>query len=240
MRTCLLLVLRNHGSLLPDALKRLRPLDLPVLVVDDGSHPVEASRLNDAASQHNIDLIRLVRRSGQGTATRVGLDEAQRLGYTHALQCDIETEFDLDDLKALLKESEQRPDTLFYLSNSDTASKLPPFASVIARIATLHRPFLQMRSGLRLYPTTLANQLLSGCTCSSSRGFSTEFSVRWYWKNLPIAGCPATVTKEASPPRVNLGRAATISARLMLGMVLRLPFLMRRYWVNKEKEMEQA
>ncbi|MGJ8514256.1 glycosyltransferase family 2 protein [Carnimonas bestiolae] len=240
MRTCLLLVLRNQESQLPSALKRLRPLNLPILAVDDGSQPMEASRLNDTASQHNIELIRLVRRSGQGTATKVGLDEAQRLGYTHALQCDVDIEFNADELAALLKESELHPDTLFYLSTDGTRLKIPLFVSIVARIAALHRPFLQMRTGLRLYPTALANQLLSCCTCSSGRGFSNEFTVRWYWRNLPTVGYPLHIEREVPPLRFDLGKAAAISARLMLGMVLRLPFLVRRYWVNREKEGERA
>lgn len=242
MRTCLLLVSRNQASQLPAALKHLQALNLPVLVVDDGSTPMNVTQLNETASQNNIELVRLLRRSGQGTATKVGLDEAQRLGYTHALQCDIDIEFAIEELEKLLKESEQHPDTLYFLTTAGNGSRrmVHSLVGLIARTVTLYRPFLRIRGGLQLYPTALANQLLNSCNCSSGRMFSVEFAVRWYWRNLATSGSPITIQNEGPPPRFDLGKATSTSARLALGMMLRLPLLMRRHWMNKRRAVENA
>ena len=91
MNPCLLITIYNHGATIGALLEALAPLDLPCLVVDDGSDEETAKildRLDSACAW--VRLERRARNGGRGAALKTGYRLAARLGYTHAVQIDAD------------------------------------------------------------------------------------------------------------------------------------------------------
>lgn len=242
MRPCLLLVIRNQESLLSSLLPCLTAMDIPILVVDAGSQAIEAARLEETVSQQGIELIRLIGRSGKGIALRVGFDEAQRLGYTHVLQHDVDIAFDTSELQALLTAAEQAPDTLFYSSYPQGSERKPGFAAHLARAVTGDRGLAQLKGGVTLLPLAPITRLLSQVTCCSGAGFTTEVLVRASWRRLPIQGFPLTRLKTRHKRIGRLWDHAiqlAMYGRLCLGGLVRAPVLSRRAWVRHHHHDEE-
>ena len=84
---CLIIPCYNHGAMMADVLERLRPFDLPCLVVDDGSDAATADELERlSAITPWMSLTRLPSNQGKGGAVMAALQLAAEKGFTHAIQ----------------------------------------------------------------------------------------------------------------------------------------------------------
>jgi len=74
---CLIIPCYNHGAMMADVLERLRPFDLPCLVVDDGSDAATADELERlSAITPWMSLTRLPSNQGKGGAVMAALQLA--------------------------------------------------------------------------------------------------------------------------------------------------------------------
>lgn len=79
----------NHYQVIDELLDALEALDLPVILVDDGSNDLCARSLDvSAASHRKASLVRLAKNGGKGAAVIAGLYVADNMNFTHAIQID--------------------------------------------------------------------------------------------------------------------------------------------------------
>lgn len=76
---CVLIPCYNHGAMMPGVLARLKPFNLPCIVVDDGSDAATQQQLDNLVSeQPGVTLIRLAENAGKGAAVMRGLPGSGR------------------------------------------------------------------------------------------------------------------------------------------------------------------
>ena len=86
----------NHYQVIDELLDALEALDLPVILVDDGSNDLCARSLDvSAASHRKASLVRLAKNGGKGAAVIAGLYVADNMNFTHAIQIDADGQHDL-------------------------------------------------------------------------------------------------------------------------------------------------
>ncbi|WP_215262149.1 glycosyltransferase family 2 protein, partial [Escherichia coli] len=107
---CVLIPCYNHGAMMPGVLARLKPFNLPCIVVDDGSDAATQQQLDNlVAEQPGVTLIRLAENTGKGAAVMRGLQAAADAGFSHAVQVDADGQHAIEDIPKLLALAEQHP-----------------------------------------------------------------------------------------------------------------------------------
>ena len=109
---CAVIPVYNHEHALPVVVAALHQAGLPCVLVDDASSPACAAVMDQLATQANTYLVRLPVNQGKGGAVMAGLREAQRLGFSHALQVDADGQHDLADIATFLATSRAHPQAL--------------------------------------------------------------------------------------------------------------------------------
>lgn len=186
----------NHGAAVGGVVARLRARQLAVLVVDDGSD-ADTAKVLDALP--GIHLLRFRKNQGKGAALVHGLREAQRLGFTHALQVDADGQHDLDDVPRFLELGRASPDALICGEPIYDASA--PRARLYGRLITRFWVWLETRGrargdamcGFRLYPLAPTVALLDRMRLASGMSFDIEILVRLDWQGLAILSVPTRV-----------------------------------------------
>ncbi len=76
---CVLIPCYNHGAMMPGVLARLKPFNLPCIVVDDGSDAATQQQLDNLVSeQPGVTLIRLAENAGKGAGSDAWLTGSGR------------------------------------------------------------------------------------------------------------------------------------------------------------------
>nr|WP_300314507.1 glycosyltransferase family 2 protein [Halomonas sp.] len=241
LHPCALIPVYDHPETIAAVCDRLSALDLPVILVDDGcSAPCRHELERLAAQGHH--LVRHASNRGKGAAVRSGLTEAQRLGYTHALQVDADGQHHADDLPAFIESMAHAPQTLLagYACYDESVPKVRHYGRYATHvwvwINTLSCHIRDTMCGVRLYPVAQVNALLAQHPCGERMTFDTEVLVRWYWsggniENLPVrVHYPEDGISHYHVWRDNL-QISRMHARLFFAMLPRLPRLLKRHWV---------
>lgn len=239
-RPCALVPVYDHPTTVTGVCQRLERLGLPVILVDDGSGDV-CARVLDALHRQGHALVRHAINRGKGAALRSGLYEAQRLGYTHALQVDADAQHDMQDLPAFLTALEARPDTLFvgYPRYDDSVPRARLYGRYATHvwvwINTLSLAIRDTMCGVRVYPVATVNRLLTCHDCGDRMTFDTEILVRWHWAGHDLVNLPVKVHyPENGVSHFALWRdnrqISLMHAKLFIGMLWRAPLLLRRRW----------
>lgn len=239
-KPCAIIPTYNHVATLPAILARLAELELPVWLVDDGSHPQQAAALAALAASHpGVDLVRHSVNQGKGAAVVTGFKAAAAAGYTHALQVDADGQHDLGDAPALLKAAEERPTAMVTAipRYDDSVPRHRLYARYITHfwvwIETLSLELRDTMCGFRVYPLVAVTALLATTRLGRRMNFDTEVMVRLYWRGVPVIQLPSRVIYPADgfsnfrPLRDNIGISA-MHTRLFFGMLLRAPRLLWR------------
>src|SRR5579871_3953255 len=112
-RPCALIPIYNHLHTIAATVAALHGYGLFVLIVDDGSNAATAAVL-DAIAQDSerVHLIRLAQNGGKGRALSAGLQAAQALGFSHALQIDADGQHQPADVPRFLAAGQACPAAL--------------------------------------------------------------------------------------------------------------------------------
>lgn len=236
---CLLVPIYNHGSLVEATLATLKPFGLPCLLVDDGSEPATARVLDAIAAREPwVSLLRLPQNAGKGAAVIRGLEEAQRRGYSHALQVDADGQHNAADIPALLQLARSDPSALVsgIPQYGDDIPKSRLYGRYITHawvwIETLSFAIRDSMCGFRVYPVA-ATLAAARHVLGRRMDFDTEIMVRLSWAGTPMLFLPTAVHY---PPdgishfqvlRDNV-LISLMHTRLACGMLLRLPWLLWR------------
>jgi len=90
-KPCALIPVYNHWQVLEKTVQASLSVDLPVVLVDDGSNH-QCREVMEALSRdfRDVHLVRRSKNGGKGAAVKDGLRAAQALHFTHALQIDAD------------------------------------------------------------------------------------------------------------------------------------------------------
>lgn len=238
VRPCVLIPVYNHPDSIPQVVDQMRELGLPILLVDDGSE-TSCAAVMDELHASGCHLLRLTVNGGKGAAVRAGLHEAGRLGFTHALQIDADGQHAAEDLPAFLAQLAVAPQALVigYPRYDASVSSIRFYGRYATHIwvwiNTLSLDIRDSMCGARLYPVSATNQLLAKTPCGDRMNFDTEILVRWHWSGGPFVNLPVRVHYPIDGvSHFRLWRdnvlISAMHAKLFVGMLLRLPLLLRR------------
>lgn len=235
---CALVPVFNHEQVLARTLASIRRLELPVVLVDDGSNEACKAVIRQLASE--MDQVHLIERSdngGKGAALKTGMQAAARLGFSHALQIDADGQHNTDDIPTFLRLAETRPGCLI-AGMPDYDDSVPKgrlygryLTHVWVWINTLSLVIKDSMCGFRVYPVQRSCQLLAEEPMGNRMDFDSEFMVRWRWRHWPIQQLSTRVIYPENGVSHFLAwrdnkLISWMHTRLFFGMLWRLPRLL--------------
>ncbi|MDQ7914685.1 glycosyltransferase family 2 protein [Pseudomonas sp. 102515] len=238
-RACAVIPVFDHEHALPLVVQALRQRVLPCVLVDDASSPACARVMDELATQPDVHLLRLPVNQGKGGAVMAGLAEAQRLGFTHALQVDADGQHDLADVAAFLAEAQAYPEALIcgYPQFDDSVPKGRLYARYLTHvwvwINSLSLAIRDSMCGFRVYPLAPTLAVIRAGGLGKRMDFDPEILVRLAWREQPMRWRPTRVHYPLDgrshfrlwQDNVLISRMHT---RLFFGMLLRAPRLLWR------------
>ncbi|WP_434670677.1 glycosyltransferase family 2 protein [Klebsiella sp. B345] len=248
---CVVIPCYNHGAMMAQVIARLQPFALPCIVVDDGSDAATREVLAQLALQEpNLMLIRLAENAGKGCAVIRGLQAAADAGFSHAVQVDADGQHAIEDIPRLLAQAQAHPTAL--ISGQPIYDDSIPRSRLYGRwithiwvwIETLSLQLKDSMCGFRVYPIGPTLQLAQRVALGKRMDFDTEVMVRLYWQGHDSYFVPTRVTY----PTDGLShfdalkdncRISWMHTRLFLGMLPRIPSLLRRrratHWARQDE-----
>ena len=242
---CIVIPHYNHSKQFAKFLPKLAPLGLSMVVVDDGSIAEDVVRLRELLS--TVDRACLLERKengGKGSAVLDGARWASAQGFTHILQIDADGQHSVAGVASILQASEDNP--------ADLISGLPVFSDSVplsrlhgrkislwcARIETLSGEIQDVMCGFRVYPLTSLLHICDKNRFGQGMEFDIEVMVRLYWSGVSVrfvsieVGYPETGRSHYRLVQDNV-RVSLMHARLLAGMLWRLPQLLARSSIRK-------
>jgi glycosyltransferase involved in cell wall biosynthesis len=230
----------NHGGAIGAMVERIRGLDVPCLLVDDGS-AADCAAILDQLVSGQVSLLRLPENQGKGGAVMAGLREAMRRGFSHALQIDADGQHDPADIPGFLAEARQHPQALvtgcpIYDASVPKGRLYGRYATHIwVWINTLSFDIRDSMCGYRVYPLAPTIDLIDSVNIGRRMDFDSEILVRMHWRGVPLRNRATRVTYPLDGVshfdvwRDNLG-ISRMHAMLFFGMLIRLPALLLSKW----------
>ena len=233
----------NPGPRVFDTVRAARAQWSPVWIVVDGSTDGTASGLEALAADDSALVVRVLRRNrGKGGALLDGLEAARARGYTHALTMDSDGQHPAELIGAFMAASIERPDAMVLGRPVFDASA--PLLRVRGRrisnawtdLETLGAGIGDSLFGFRVYPIEPLLAVMRGQRWMRRFDFDTEAVVRLAWRGVVPLNLPAPVrylsAAEGGVSHFRYGRDNALltwmHARLVLGFLVRLPWLLWR------------
>lgn len=240
MRPCLLIPIYDHGATIGAVVESLAAYGLPLLIVNDGSHEATRVELERLDAAHDwVTLHHRPHNGGRGAALRTGYFRAAELGYTHALQLDADGQHDSRDVPRLLEAARKDPQALVLGRPLFDASA--PAIRMWGRKLSQGLVWLECLSfaiedplcGFRCFPLEATLRVLRRHPLGDRMDLDPEIAVRLFWEGVPIVSVPTRVHYPEGglshfAPAYDSWLIAQAHARLVGGMLLRAPRLLRR------------
>lgn len=242
-KPCVLIPVYNHEHAIGGVVDAVLALNLPCILVDDGSSS-ECARVLDLladAAPGQIILERHEVNRGKGAAVMTGFHRASRAGYTHALQIDADGQHCVADIPRFLEHAASEPRALIvgYPVYDESVPLLRFYGRYLTHvwvwINTLSLAIRDSMCGFRVYPLAPVLALAQRRKLGTRMNFDTEILVRLFWDGVPVVNVPTRVgypTDGVSHFRVWRDNVliSRMHATLFFGMLLRLPRLLARKW----------
>jgi glycosyltransferase involved in cell wall biosynthesis len=238
MKPVVVIPVYDHERAIAEVVDQVRARGLPVLLVDDGSSAPCAAVLDALAKRADVTLLRRARNGGKGAAVMSGLQEARRLGFTHAVQIDADGQHALGDLPVFLDQATAHPEALITgaprFDASVPRSRLYGryLTHVLVWINTLSLAIEDSMCGFRVYPLERTLRALVP-TIGQRMDFDPEIAVRLVWGGAQVINIPTRVIYPTDGvSHFDLlwdnVRISGMHTRLFFGMLVRLPRLLWR------------
>ena len=238
MKPLVIIPVYNHELAIGAVVDQVRAHGLPILLVDDGSKPSCAAVLDGLVKPPDVLLLRRAKNGGKGAAVISGLQEASRLGFSHAVQIDADGQHALGDLPKFLVQATAHPDAL--ITGQPMYDASVPKGRLYGRylthiwvwINTLSLAIKDSMCGFRVYP--LARTLSALVPSIGQRmDFDPEIAVRLVWSGAEVINLPTHVTYPTDGVSHfdvlwDNVRISGMHTRLFFGMLLRLPMILWR------------
>jgi glycosyltransferase involved in cell wall biosynthesis len=237
----------NSGERLIETVREARAAWPMVWVVVDGSTDGSEVPLQ-GTTDPGLRLLVLPRNSGKGAAVLHGLREAAARGFTHALVMDADGQHPAASIPAFMAASMARPEAMI-LGLPQFGTEAPALrvrgrrvSNWWARLETLGPGIGDSLFGFRVYPIASLLRVMERHRWMRRFDFDPEAAVRLAWAGVPPVNLPAPVRylsqAEGGVSHFRYGRdnllLTFMHARLMLGMLWRLP------WLALRRRREQA
>jgi len=213
----------------------------PLFVVDDAS----STQTCDALARLLRDkapgsiLIRHASNRGKGAAVITGLKSALEAGFSHALQIDADGQHDTGDIAVLVATATRFPDSFICAEPvfDQSISTLRYYARYLTLffcwLETLSTEIHDAMCGFRLYPLNRVVKLAEKSHPGKRMSFDPEILVRAVWAGIPLRFIPVKVIyPEGGRSHFRMVRdnveISWMHTRLVVGMIMRLPGLLRR------------
>ncbi|MGI9323823.1 MAG: glycosyltransferase family 2 protein [Pseudomonadales bacterium] len=192
-RYCILIPHYCHDAQLASFLPELVQVQLPLLVVDDGSDAATLPRLRGLVAEYPwAQLIERQPNQGKGATMIAGMRHAQGQGFTHVIIVDADGQHAARDLVRLHKASLSAPLALFS-GNPQFGQDIPKarlygrmITNVLARLAAGTDVIKDAMCGLRLYPLAQVLPLCERVGARLHMELDTELLVRACWAGLEL------------------------------------------------------
>lgn len=243
---CIVVPHFNHDEQLQNVLSEIKKIELPVIIVDDGSEEKSYAAVRSMTDgRSELMLSRIPSNTGKGAAVIHGIRIARDRGFTHAIQIDADGQHCVADTRRLMAESERYPDLL--ISGLAVFGEDVPKSRLYGRKFTLWWTKLETLSGaikdamcgFRVYPIAPLLDICEGRKIGRRMEFDMEILVRSIWNGQQIRYIPTRVEYPARGLshfrliRDNLLISLT-HTKLMFGMLVRLPRLMSAMYRSKK------
>lgn len=243
MNCCFIVPHYDHAGQFGRMLPGLLAQGIPVIVVDDHSPAPALAILEQQVRDVRLDItvIRHTKNCGKGAAVQSGLKAALQAGYTHAVQVDADGQHNLGDVERLLAEAEAYPAAI--ICGEPQFDRSAPSLRYYARYITLALSWVESLStqirdamcGFRVYPLTLIVPLCEKAHMGNRMDFDPEILVRAAWRGIELRFVPVNVVyPEDGRSHFRYLRdnilISWMHARLIVGLLLRLPVLLTRIW----------
>lgn len=233
----------NPGRLVYATVAAARAQWAPVWVVVDGSTDGTTEELQRLATgDPQLRVLVLPENRGKGAAVLHGLDAAAAAGFTHVLTMDADGQHPAALIPVFMDESRRRPAAMV-LGVPVFAADAPllrvrgrRISNAWANLETLWAGIGDSLFGFRVYPVAPLRTLMHRQPWMRRFDFDPEAVVRLCWRGIEPVNVPAPVRY----PRRNEGGVSHFAygrdnvlltwmhVRLMLGFLLRLPWLLAR------------
>ena len=237
---CAVVPVYDHEHAVGDVVAGLRSAGLPCYLVDDGSAPRCAERLDRiAALDPHVRLVRLPRNAGKGAAVTAGLRAAAADGRTHALQIDADGQHDGSDVGRFIDEARRFPAAMVcgrpvFDDSIPAARRYGRYLThTMVWVNTLSLEIPDAMCGFRVYPLSPVLALLDRVAIGTHMDFDVEIMVRLHWAGVPMrwletrVDYPSDGVSHFRPWSDNV-RITAMHTRLFFGMLARLPMLLTR------------
>jgi glycosyltransferase involved in cell wall biosynthesis len=239
-RPCVVIPVYNHRNTVRATVASVAGYGVPVYLVDDGSDEATREELVRIGGEFAlVRLSRLPRNSGKGSAVIVAMQRARAEGMTHALQIDADGQHDVRDVPRFLERGELNPEAVICGQPvfDDSAPRSRRYGRYISHfwvwVETLSFAIKDAMCGFRLYPLHATGELIERGLIPLRMDFDIAIVVRLAWRGVPVENLSTRVVYPAGGlshfdrVRDNL-RISRTHARLLCGMLLRLPLLLWR------------
>lgn len=240
MRPCLLIPTYNNKETIAAVLADLTPLNLPCLLIDDGSDALTRQVIDQAAARHAwVQVIHQERNGGKGQAVMTGFLSAYAKGYTHALQIDADGQHSVQDIDRFLAEATAYPAAL--ILGKPVFGPDVPLSRYLGRkisqwcvwIETLSWAIGDPLCGFRLYPLAATVALIKRTRVGARMDFDPDIAVRLYWAGVAMRNVETRILyPEGGVSHFRMFwdnvRISWMHTRLLAGMVVRIPRLVLR------------
>ncbi|MBZ9559936.1 MULTISPECIES: glycosyltransferase family 2 protein [unclassified Modicisalibacter] len=244
-RCCVLIPVYNHAGAIAATCEGIRrELGVPLLLVDDGSDADCRAVLESLAEADDITLVHLPVNRGKGAAVKAGLAEAERQGFTHALQVDADGQHDPADLPAFVADlaADDARLRIGYPRFDDSVPRHRYYARYLTHglvwLDTLSFALRDTMCGVKLFPVAATRRLIARHPCGERMQFDTELPVRWVWAGREVINLPVRVHYPLDGvSHFAMGRdnalLVLMHLKLFAGLLWRLPRLLRRRFAGQ-------
>jgi glycosyltransferase involved in cell wall biosynthesis len=233
----------NTGPRVLETVREARAAWGPVWVVVDGSTDGTGPLLGALArGDPGLEVFVLPENRGKGAAVLHGLREAHHRGFTHALVMDADGQHPADRIPAMMAASRAAPGAMI-LGLPEFGPEAPALrvkgrriSNWWARLETLGAGIGDSLFGFRVYPVAALLAVMEGRRGMRRFDFDPEAAVRLCWRGVPPVNLPTPVryltAEEGGVSHFRYLRdnllLTRMHARLVCGMLLRLPLLLAR------------
>lgn len=188
----------NHGDAFAHVADKLSEFQKPVIVVDDGSTPMQSKKIKNICSKHKFFYLKNLKNGGKGAAMITGFKFAIKNGFTHALQIDADGQHDVHDINLFFKIANSHPNDL--IIGNPIYDESAPRARLIGRkitnfwvmVETFNKNMPDTMCGFRVYPLKLIEPILKSIRFKRM-GFDIEIVVKAYRCGIHIISVPTKV-----------------------------------------------
>jgi glycosyltransferase involved in cell wall biosynthesis len=190
----------DHPATIAGVVESLAPLQLPCIIVDDGSG--EETREQLAQLVQRFDWVRVIRHDhnrGRGAALRTAYRAAAEQGLTHVVQLDADGQHHADDIPRFLDAAKAQPDALI-LGEPVFDESIPwhrlhgrKLSQGIVWLETLSFSVHDPLCGFRCIPLGPTLTVIEGCSTGDRMDFDPELIIRLVRAGIPVVNIPTAV-----------------------------------------------